>query len=533
MSSVQTPHNEPVLSYAPGTPERSEVQATLKHLEQERRELPNIIDGEAVHTQSHFEIRPPHKHQQVVAIAFDANHKHVEAAIAAAMHARQSWASTHFEERAAVFLRAADMVSGRYRALINAATMLGQSKTVHQAELDAACELADFLRFNVHFARQILEMQPLTTPGARNSSDYRALDGFVVAITPFNFTAIGGNLPTAPAIMGNTVVWKPATTSILSNHVFMDILIEAGLPKGVINLVHAPGKVVSEVALAHPDLAGVHFTGSTATFETIWQTVGSNLSKYKCYPRVVGETGGKDFIVAHPSADPETLVTGLIRGAYEFQGQKCSATSRAYIPESLWPQVSERLVAELKKIKVGDVADFSNFMGAVIDRASYNNIKNYLGFARDKIFWGGDQDDKTGYFVTPTVVLTEDPKYKLMCEEIFGPVLTIYRYTDKQFEQTLELCDTTSPYALTGAIFARDRQAIQQATQKLRFAAGNFYINDKPSGSVVAQQPFGGARKSGTNDKAGSLLNMLRWTSPRTIKETFDAPRTVAYPYMA
>lgn len=533
---IPAPKNEPTYSYAPGSPERAEIKVTLAAMSKENRDMPLIIGGQEVRTGVTVPVNPPHRHKDVVGTLHFGGAKEVNQAIDAAAQARKSWANTSFDDRAAIFLKAADLLAGRYRASANAATMLGQSKTVYQAEIDSACELIDFLRFNVHFAQRILSEQPQSAAGVWNQMDYRPLDGFVVAITPFNFTAIGGNLPTAPALMGNTVVWKPATTAALSAYVVMDILKEAGLPPGVINLVAAEGKVIGDTALTHRDLAGVHFTGSTGTFNSIWASVGNNLNNYRCYPRLVGETGGKDFILAHPSADVQALAVAIVRGSFEYQGQKCSAASRVYVPESLWPQLSRILEEEVEKIKMGDVADFSNFMGAVIDRKSYNNIKSYIDYAQKapsgKVWLGGQCDDSEGYFIRPTVVVVDDPKHKLMSEEIFGPVVTIYRYNDKDFDAVLKLVDETSPYALTGAVFAGDRQVITQASQALRFAAGNFYINDKPTGAVVGQQPFGGSRASGTNDKAGSMLNLLRWTSPRTIKETFDAPRSVGYPFM-
>lgn len=536
ITDIDPPANEPVYSYAPGTPQRTQLQQALAALTAEHKEMPLVIGGKEIRTAKTSDFRPPHRHRDVVGKLFQGGKSEVEQAIAAAQAARAEWAATPFDDRAAVFLRAAEMLAGRYRARINAATMLGQSKTAHQAEIDSACELIDFLRFNVYFARRILEEQPRSSPGVRNMVEYRPLEGFVLAVTPFNFTAIAGNLPTAPALMGNTVLWKPATTAALSNQIVMDILIEAGLPAGVINLVHAPGRVIGETALCHPDLGGVHFTGSTGTFQSMWRTVGDNIARYHGYPRLVGETGGKDFIFAHASADIDTLATAIVRGAFEYQGQKCSAASRAYVPKSLWPRLSQRLEADLGSIRVGDVADFSNFMGAVIDAASFASIKEYIDDARTqpgaKVWLGGGCDDREGYFVQPTVVLADDPTHKLMTEEIFGPVLTLYRYDDAAYDETLKLCDATSPYALTGAIMARDRAAIARAREVLRHAAGNFYINDKPTGAVVGQQPFGGGRASGTNDKAGSILNLHRWTSVRTIKETFDPPRDYRYPFL-
>ncbi|MBI5508114.1 MAG: L-glutamate gamma-semialdehyde dehydrogenase [Deltaproteobacteria bacterium] len=528
--------NEPVLSYAPGTPERAHLKEALAQMGREGRELCSVVDGEALSTAKKLEVRPPHDHRRVIATVCQGGAPEVQKAIAAAGRARDAWGAMPFDERAGVFLRAAELLAGRYRYKVNAATMLGQSKTMHQAEIDSACELVDFWRFNVAFARRILTDQPLSGPGTWNRMDYRPLDGFVLAVTPFNFTSIAGNLPTAPALMGNTVVWKPATTAALSAQVIMDVLVEAGLPPGVVNLVHAPGRVIGEVALTHPELAGVHFTGSTGTFQTMWQTVAASLNKYRCYPRMVGETGGKDFIFVHASADVAAVVTAVVRGGFEYQGQKCSAASRIYVPKSLWKDFAARLEAEVKAIKMGDVEDPETFMGAVIDAAAFADHERYIGYAKENngatLWLGGKCDDKVGYFVQPTVVVADDPQHRLMAEEIFGPVVTIHPYEDGAVDATLTLCDRTSPYALTGAVFARDRHFVLQAMQALRFAAGNFYINDKPTGAVVGQQPFGGARASGTNDKAGSLLNLIRWTSPRAIKETFDPPRDWRYPFM-
>ncbi len=537
VSRIEEPKNEPVLNYAPGAPERREIKSTLASLAKEKRELPLYIGGKAVKTERSVDVRAPHRHSLVLGKAGQGTEREIGQAIEAAMRARPMWAAMPFEERAAILLKAADLLAGRFRAVSNAATMLGQSKTVFQAEIDSACELIDFWRFNVYFARKLLADQPLSPTGSWNRLDYRPLDGFVVAITPFNFTSIAGNLPTAPALMGNTVVWKPATTAALSAQYILDVLIEAGLPPGVINLAQAPGSVFGATALTHPDLAGVHFTGSTGTFQNIWKTVGENIARYHAYPRLVGETGGKDFIVAHPSADVEALAVATVRGAFEYQGQKCSAASRLYVPESMWKELGPRLEAELAALKMGDVCDFTNFVGAVIDKKAFDNIKGYIDHAKSaaggKVWLGGKCDDSEGYFIQPTVVLADDPKHRLMCEEIFGPVLTVHRYREQDFGEVLSLVDSTSPYALTGAVFARDRAAVQQAAERLRFAAGNFYINDKPTGAVVGQQPFGGGRASGTNDKAGSVLNLVRWTSTRNIKETFDPPRKVGYPFMA
>jgi 1-pyrroline-5-carboxylate dehydrogenase len=534
---VPEPTNEPVQNYAPGSPERRAIQSALSAMTQEKRELPLYIDGKAVQTKNRMDVRSPHKHRLLLGTCARGGEAEVRQAVEAALRARPAWATMPFTERAAIFLKAADLLAGRYRAVSNAATMLGQSKTVHQAEIDSACELIDFWRFNTYFARQLLEQQPLSGPGTWNQLDYRPLDGFVVAITPFNFTSIAGNLPTSPAIMGNTVVWKPATSAALSAQLIMDVLIEAGLPAGVINLVHTDGRTLSSVALTHPELAGIHFTGSTGTFQRIWATVSENLPRCRTYPRLVGETGGKDFILAHPSADVQALAVAIVRGGFEYQGQKCSAASRVYVPESMWKELGPRLEAEIKSLKMGDVTNFENFVGAVIDAEAYKTIKGYIDYAKQnagaKVWLGGKCDDSEGYFIEPTLVVADDPKHKLMVEEIFGPVVTLHRYDDKKWSDTLKLVDETSPYALTGAVFARDRAAVHEASTALRFAAGNFYINDKPTGAVVGQQPFGGGRASGTNDKAGSFLNLVRWSSPRAIKETFDPPRSVAYPFMS
>ncbi len=535
VSTIATPVNEPVLSYAPGSAERRSIKEALTAMAGEHTEVPNTIAGERVRTQKTQPITMPHAHEKQLGTLHMADGALVNRAIDAAMKAKRDWAAASFDDRAAVFLKAADLLAGRYRARANAATMLGQSKTVHQAEIDAACELIDFWRFNVSFARRLLEEQPLSPPGSWNRLDWRPLDGFVAAITPFNFSSIGGNLPTAPALMGNTVVWKAATTAALSAQVMLEILEAAGLPPGVINLVNAPGAQFGEAILKHPELAGVHFTGSTGTFNSIWQSVANNMASYRAYPRLVGETGGKDFILAHASADAQALAVAMVRGAFEYQGQKCSAASRAYVPRSLWPEVSQRVEAEVNAIKMGDIADFRNFMGAVIDKKSFENIRGYIEAGkRDgaKVWLGGDCNSEVGWFVRPTVVVADDPKHKLMREEIFGPVLTVYVYDDAKLEETVKLVDEGSPYALTGAIFAQDRGVVAHLTDALRFAAGNFYVNDKPTGAVVGQQPFGGSRASGTNDKAGSFLNLVRWTSARAIKETYDPPRTVAYPFM-
>jgi 1-pyrroline-5-carboxylate dehydrogenase len=534
---VPTPVNEPVLSYAPGTPERAELKRTLKDLAGRQLEIPLIIGGKDVRTAKTVDVVMPHCHHHVLAKAHQAGQAEVEQAIAAARAAWQEWSAWSFERRAAVFLKAADLLATKYRPIVNGATMLGQSKTAHQAEIDSACELIDFFRFNVHYAERIYAEQPLSVSGVWNSLDYRPLEGFVYAITPFNFTSIGGNLPTAPAIMGNTVVWKPAATAVFSNYFIMRLLEDAGLPPGVINFIPGPSAQVSERLLADRGFAGIHFTGSTEVFQALWQQAAAHLTSYAAYPRLVGETGGKDFIVAHPSAEVDALATGLVRGAFEYQGQKCSAASRAYVPDAIWPAVRERMLEMLAEVKVGDPADFRNFMGAVIDRKAFDKIAGYIEGAKRaagvKILFGGGANDADGYFIEPTVVETQDPAYRTMCEEIFGPVLSVHVYPAERWAETLRLVDRTSPYALTGAIFAQDRQAVDEAKAALRYAAGNFYVNDKPTGAVVGQQPFGGARASGTNDKAGSLLNLVRWASPRTVKENFVPPRSFTYPFMA
>jgi len=534
---IPTPVNEPVLGYAPGSPERVELKRTLKDMSSRQLEIPLVIGGKEVRTGRTVDVVMPHCHRHVLAKAHQAGPAEVEAAIAAAREAWHDWSGWAFERRAAVFLKAADLLATRYRPLVNGATMLGQSKTAHQAEIDAACELIDFFRFNVQYAERIYAEQPLSVAGVWNYLDYRPLEGFVYAITPFNFTSIGGNLPTAPAIMGNTVVWKPAGTAALSNYFIMRLLAEAGLPPGVINFVPGPSVQVSERLLADRAFAGIHFTVSTEVFQTLWKQASANLTSYATYPRLVGETGGKDFILAHASADADVLATGMLRGAFEYQGQKCSAASRAYVPDTLWPAVRERLLAMLAEVKVGDPADFRNFMGAVIDRKAFDKIRGYIDAAKRasgvKVLYGGGADDTDGYFIEPTVLEVQDPAYRTMCEEIFGPVLTVHAYPATHWVETLRLVDQTSPYALTGAVFAQDRGAVAQAQEALRYAAGNFYVNDKPTGAEVGQQPFGGARASGTNDKAGSLLNLVRWASPRAVKENFIPPRSFGYPFMA
>src|SRR2546428_98306 len=534
---IPTPVNEPVLSYAPGTPERSALRRPLKELSGPRRDPPAVAgarDSTPGGWVAVVILIPP---RHVLARPHQAGPAELQAAIAAAREAWRDWSAWGFEQRAAVFLKAADLLATRYRPIVNGATMLGQSKTAHQAEIDAACELIDFFRFNVHYAERIYAEQPLSVAGVWNYLDYRPLEGFVYAITPFNFTSIGGNLPTAPAIMGNTVVWKPAATAVLSNYFIMRLLAEAGLPPGVINFVPGPSVQVSERVLADRAFAGIHFTGSTEVFQALWKQAAANLTSYAAYPRLVGETGGKDFILAHPSADPDVLATGMLRGAFEYQGQKCSAASRAYVPDALWSQVRDRMLEMLAEVKVGDPADFRNFMGAVIDRKAFDKIKAYIDAAKQapgvKVLFGGGADDTDGYFIEPTVLEAQDPAYRTMCEEIFGPVLSVHVYPAARWAETLRLVDETSPYALTGAIFARDRRAVEEAKDVLRYAAGNFYVNDKPTGAVVGQQPFGGARASGTNDKAGSLLNLIRWVSPRALKENFVPPPSFRYPFMA
>ncbi len=536
-ANIPLPVNDPVRSYAPGSPERAALKAELKRLSGTVTEISSIIDGKRVRTGKTANVVSPHAHRHVLAEAHQADARALNAAVAAARRAHREWASWRFEDRAAVFLRAAELLAGPWRQTVNAATMLGQSKTAFQAEIDSACELVDFLRFNVHYAEQIYAQQPLSSPGVWNRLDYRPLEGFVYAITPFNFTAIGGNLPTAPALMGNTVVWKPAATAALSNYLFAELLIEAGLPPGVINFVVGDSQQVSFRLLGDRNLAGIHFTGSTAVFQSLWRRVADGLESYASYPRIVGETGGKDFIVAHPSADPAALAVAMVRGAFEYQGQKCSAASRAYVPQSLWPEVRRRALEMIGDIRMGDVADFRNFMGAVIDARSFAKLKGYLDQARKdrgvSIVAGGGADDKKGWFIEPTILQVKDPKYRTMCEELFGPVLTVYVYPDRAWKATLALVNSTSPYGLTGAVFARERKALLEADAALRQAAGNFYVNDKPTGAVVGQQPFGGARASGTNDKAGSWLNLIRWVSPRSVKETLVPPTEHRYPFMA
>jgi 1-pyrroline-5-carboxylate dehydrogenase len=533
---VPTPVNEPIRAYAPGDPNRISLKARLAELTDARTEVPMQIGGERRWGASRSEIRSPHRKELAIAQYAVGSSKDFGDAIDAALKARQMWAATSYQERAAVLLRAAALLAGPWRDTINAATMLGQSKTVHQAEIDAACETVDFWRYNAYFGDQLLTQQPFNDGTAWNRLEYRPLEGFVFAVSPFNFTSIAGNLPTAAALMGNTVVFKPATQTLLVSHFLMELLTEAGLPPGVINMVSGSAAKISEQVLAHERLVGIHFTGSTEVFQGMWKEVGANVERYRTYPRLVGETGGKDFIVAHESADQDALQTALIRGAFEYQGQKCSAASRAYIPQSMWKSFRSELVEKVDAIPQGDVADFRNFMGAVIDGKAYEKHMTAIEFARKsdkaKVIAGGKGDDEVGWFVRPTVIETTDPDFKLLREELFGPILTVYPYADGKFAETLELCDRTSPYGLTGAIFASDREAIRQASEVLVNAAGNFYINDKPTGAVVGLQPFGGARASGTNDKAGSILNLIRWTSPRMIKETYVPPTNHRYPFM-
>jgi 1-pyrroline-5-carboxylate dehydrogenase len=528
--------NEPILNYGPNSPERQYLQEKITEMRAVEMDIPMIINGKEVRTGNKFAINPPHDHQHILGYYHEGNASHVQQSIDTALAARENWANMPWEHRLTIFLKAAELSAKKYRWELNAATMLGQSKNAYQAEIDAACEWIDFLRYNVLFATQIYQGQPESSEGLWNRSEWRALEGFVFAITPFNFTAIAGNLPASAAMMGNVVVWKPSPTQIYSAHVIMKILLEAGLPDGVINLVFADGPMAGDIVFKHPDFAGVHFTGSTKTFQSIWKSIGENIQNYKTYPRIVGETGGKDFVMAHHSADSKAVAVGLLRGAFEYQGQKCSAASRAYIPDNIWPEVENHLLADLKLTKMGGTEDFGNFINAVIDERSFDKIASFIDAAKnsDKItvIAGGNYNKTKGYFIEPTVLLTTDPKYTTMCDEIFGPVLTIYVYEASKYEETLKLVDGTSAYALTGAVFAQDRYAIDLASKLLVNAAGNFYINDKPTGAVVGQQPFGGARASGTNDKAGSMYNLLRWVSARTIKETLISPIDYRYPFL-
>jgi len=533
---VPIPKNEPVLNYAPGSPERNNLQKALTQARGKELDIPMYIGSKEVRTEIKVPVNPPHDHQHLLGYFHQGDAGHVELAINAALGAKSAWAELSWEHRASVFLKAADLIAGPFRAKLNAATMLGQSKNAYQAEIDSACEIIDFLRFNVYYMSQIYGQQPASSNGVWNRLEQRPLEGFVFALTPFNFTAIAGNLPTSAAMMGNTVVWKPAFSQIYAANVLMQIFREAGVPDGVINLIYVDGPTTGDIVFNHPDFAGIHFTGSTGVFQHIWKTIGENITKYKSYPRIVGETGGKDFIVAHKSSDAQALATAMVRGAFEYQGQKCSAASRVYVPDNLWEEVRTKVLSDLSEIKMGPVEDFGNFINAVIDEKAFDKITNYIDEAREndlvEIIAGGNYDKSTGYFIEPTIILTQDPLYVTMCEEIFGPVLTVYVYQADRFEETLELVDQTSPYALTGAVFSQDRYAVEMATKKLVNAAGNFYINDKPSGAVVGQQPFGGARASGTNDKAGAMVNLLRWISPRTIKETFVPSTDYRYPFL-
>lgn len=528
--------NEPVLSYAPHSPERKKLQAALRTAKTTTCDIPMIINGKEVRTAEKIRLSPPHEHAHTLGYAHKGTAEHVTMAINASLAAKSAWENTPFEARAAIFLKAADLLATTYRARMNAATMLGQSKNAFQAEIDSACEYIDFLRFNCEFAQQIYSAQPISSPGVWNRLEYRALEGFILAITPFNFTAIAGNLCAAPALMGNTIVWKCANSQIYSAQVIMEIFHEAGLPDGVINLVFVDGPAVGDTCFAHRDFAGLHFTGSTGTFQRMWKTIGENIASYKSYPRIVGETGGKDFVVAHGSANPMVVATALSRGAFEYQGQKCSAASRAYIAKSIWADVKTQLLVDIASFKMGTTEDFGNFINAVIDEKAFDSIAKYIDLAKNsaevEIIAGGTYDKSKGYFIAPTVIVTQNASFTTMCEEIFGPVLTIFVFDDEKLDETLTLVDNSSPYSLTGAIFARDRYVINHMSDRLRHAAGNFYINDKPTGAVVGQQPFGGARASGTNDKAGSYLNLLRWVSARTIKETFVAPSDYRYPFL-
>lgn len=533
--SYPHPVNEPVLNYAPGSAERKALQAQVAAFRAEELDVPMTIGGQPVRTGKLHRMHPPHDIAHTLGHFHVGDGSHVRAAIDSALKARESWAEMPWEDRAAIFLKAAELIASKYRAHMNAATMLGQSKNAYQAEIDSACEIIDFLRFNVHYLSEIYKQQPVSGPGMHNRLEWRPLEGFVLAVTPFNFTAIGGNLPTSAALCGNVVVWKPANTQVYSAQMFMKILEEAGLPAGVINLVFVDGPTVGEVCFGHRDFAGVHFTGSTGTFNRMWKTIGENIANYRAYPRIVGETGGKDFVIAHPSADADVVATALLRGAFEFQGQKCSAASRAYLPSNLAEAVKAKLIEGVRSFKMGGPEDFTNFINAVIDEKSFDSIAKYIDQAKadGQQFWaGGGYDKSKGYFIEPTIIEAKDPKYTTMCEEIFGPVLTVYVYDESKWSETLDLVDSTSPYALTGAVISRDREPILEATRKLRNAAGNFYINDKPTGAVVGQQPFGGARGSGTNDKAGAMLNLYRWLSARTIKETFNPPTDYRYPFL-
>jgi 1-pyrroline-5-carboxylate dehydrogenase len=534
--SLPMPVNEPILSYTPNSPERIRLKEVIAELKSTEIDVPMYIGSQEIKTDKKIAICPPHEKKHVLGYFNAGGETHVKMAIDAALAAKNEWESMPWESRAAIFLKAADLIATKYRPYLNGTTMLAQSKTVYQSEIDSACELIDFLRFNVHFLSEIYAQQPISSPGMHNRLEYRPLEGFILAVTPFNFTAIGGNLPASAALCGNTVVWKPANTQVYSAQMFMRVMKEAGLPDGVINLIYVDGPTIGRICFSHRDFGGVHFTGSTGVFNSMWKTIGENIGNYKSYPRIVGETGGKDFVMVHASANPEVVATALLRGAFEFQGQKCSAASRAYLPSNIATQIKEKLIAGVNSFKMGSVEDFSNFITAVIDQKSFDNIKSYIDKASASndatILVGGNCNDTDGYFVTPTVIETTDPKFVTMCEEIFGPVLTIYVYPEDQFEETMQLLDSTSPYALTGSIISNDRASIDLATKVLKNAAGNFYINDKPTGAVVGQQPFGGARSSGTNDKAGSIINLYRWLSARTIKETFNPPTDYRYPFM-
>lgn len=533
---VPTPVNEPIKAYAPGSPEKTALKAKIAELKAQVLDIPLIIGGEEIRTGDTAEMRIPHDHGHILGVYHRASAKEVNMAIEAALEAQKTWSVMPWEQRAAVFLKAADLLAGPWRMTINAATMLGQSKTAFQAEIDSACELIDFWRFNAFYMTELMKDQPISPAGQWNRTEYRPLEGFVFAVTPFNFTSIAGNLPTAPAIVGGVSLWKPASSAVYSAYFLMKLLMEAGLPKGVVNFIPGSGAKVGTPVMASEHLAGIHFTGSTAVFQNMWKTVGDNIAKYRAYPRIVGETGGKDFIFAHASADVDALAIAALRGAFEYQGQKCSAASRMYIPKSIWPAFKARYTAEVAKIKMGDPENFTNFMSAVIDKAAFTTITSYIDHAKNaadaEIITGGKYDASKGYFIEPTTIVTTNPRFKSMEEEIFGPVLTIYVYEDDTLDETLELCDTTSMYALTGAIFAQDREALVKMSDRLRNAAGNFYLNDKPTGAVVGQQPFGGGRASGTNDKAGSAMNLLRWMSVRAMKETFDPPKTWEYPFL-
>ena len=533
---VPVAHNEVVKSYAPGSEERASLKKKLAEMRAEVRDIPMFIGGKEVRGEKKVELRPPHDHKHLLGHFYKSEKQHVAQAIDAALAAREQWVDTSWEHRAAIFLKAAELIAGPYRNELNGATMLGQSKNAFQAEIDSACEIIDFLRFNVQFMSEIYAMQPQSSPGIWNRTEWRPLEGFVYALTPFNFTAIAGNLPSSCALMGNVVVWKPSNTQVYAAHVLMKIFQRAGVPDGVINLIYPSGPDAADVIFQHPDFAGIHFTGSTGVFQDIWKSIGNNISRYKTYPRIVGETGGKDFILAHKSADARIVATAIARGGFEYQGQKCSAASRAYVPSNIWPEVKQMLVEDLKSMKMGGVEDFGNFINAVIDEKSFDKLAGAIEAAKSdpdaEVIIGGKYDKKKGWFIEPTIIQAKNPKYSSMCEELFGPVLSVYVYDEDKYEETIELVDNTGPYALTGSIIGQDRYAIELATKKLNNAAGNFYINDKPTGAVVGQQPFGGSRASGTNDKAGSLLNLLRWVSPRTIKETFVPAVDYRYPFL-